>query len=146
MHYLMRAEQEDQMRREDNRREARAMLEHAMRTAKEWPESLHKQARLCQREATLWRYDWMHAPADDDYFGDIARACRRALQIWDAEAPSVADKIADLERQIARLQFDLRRQVADRLSSEIQYQSHGWRHVVETLADPGADPSEWLDW
>lgn len=142
--------QERQARREQWR------LENDMyaRQADTWPEALHKQAALFERESSqirAWHLEDPEAAADfpDDMFGPGAAACRRALELWPEAEAAVADEISALEAKIAELRASIAQTVADRLDEENADDMRGWHHVANALRETDEEPHalhNWLYW
>lgn len=141
-----REREEHEQARRERMREMRERSEANMRTAHTWPEALQKQAYLFQREAA----DWPEGDADfpiepDDYFGPGAKACERALEIWQDVAAGKEEQIKHLEAAIQAIKDSIRIEVAGKLESESDVA--GWQHVAVALREYDDDSvSAWLDW
>lgn len=134
---------EQQRKRDLDRRERMAQYEEHYRQATNWPEALQKQERLLAKE--------VHLEIDDDpdethFFSTSRDACALARSMWVEEAAKVAPQLAELQRQIAAIQDEIRNSVADRL--EAASTTVGARNVASAMREYNTpeDLSEWLNW
>ena len=122
--------------RERKRKEFRKRMREAERTADNWPDALQKQIHLCRKEIS-----GIPDEADlDEFFENEARACERALVIWQ-EVESVKTLEADkLRERLVEIDGEIVEEVAGRLEKE----NFSWRHVAAGIRD--GEPSEFLNW
>lgn len=123
-----RRQREAEQEREERRREFRARLEEAERSADTWPEALRKQTYLLRREVSGVEDE----ASLDHFFEHSARACEAALAHWQHVESGVAEQIATLEARIAQLRDGVRLRVADHLEAE---GSAEWKQIAYALRE-----------
>ncbi len=147
----MRDEQSLRNEREYQEREAarrtrfeeyERQIETHLRSADNWHEALKKQHTLCSRESSLIPVD----EGEPDYFAESADACEYALAAWKEEQAKIAGQLAELQRQIEKLNYGLRSAVGQRLKQHTNGSLAGWVDVATTLLDEDASIDDWLNW
>lgn len=133
-----RMREQEQARRERAEEMARSYRERA-RQADTWPEALRKNIPLLRHEVEAIDDG---TPLEEDFFEQSARACERALVIWQEVEAAKQAEIDELEERLAELRSSIVAEVADRLEAEAKVPA--WRNTADALrAD---DPAAFLDW
>ena len=144
---LERDRQEREREFQERRAEERERWNGNMRTANTWPESLVKQSHLFSHEVE-YEYDPTgetgHRSREDDYFAQSKDACDRAYELWHKNAAYFAAEKKQITERLVQIDRQIRHYVAQDLLAERK--TEGWVSVANTLQDPDADPSEWLNW
>lgn len=129
-----RLQEQRNAERERKRYERQSEIARSFRQADTWPEALKKQAVLCRSEEI----------EGDDYFTEVRAACELASALWSAAETETAPAIAELQRQIDALTYQIARTVADRLTE--QDASSAALDIANLMLDPDTDLNEWLNW
>lgn len=140
---LTAIERREQEERERRREEWRAEADYERRRADDWKEAVEKQIGLLSAEA---RHEDDDDPTEDHFFSSGADACRRALEIWPIVEETYAEARGRLLVQLANIEDQIVRTVAEQLQIEAVGKPGGWKAVANELASPSGSPSEWLDW
>jgi hypothetical protein len=128
----------DRREREEREHERQELHEERMRTATTWPEALQKQHYLMAQEALLWKDN-----PPDNYFAPGANACTRAIEIWENIAKEKEQKRAQLKKQLADIDDEIRLETAKKLQTENK--APGWQEIARAIAD-NDDLNNFLYW
>ena len=134
---------EEAMERSRQRaQESKAEYEQGLRTATSWREALRNQAILLEKESGLDDPSG-HNGTPDTFFGDGAKACRRALELWREIEAARQVEIDELKAKLAGIQDEVKQSVALQLS--LEGTRPGWSMVASALHTED-DFNSWLDW
>src|SRR3970282_2070158 len=107
---------EEERQRNARRQEVQEQFLWDERHASSWPEALRKQQVLFRREANQWDADEF----PDNYFAPGARACERALEMWEEEEKKRQAEADALKARWRGIGDEGRLAAGDRLGARVQ--------------------------